>query len=517
MDNYTKNDAAALRVQTQLCDKQEISEVTAEVSLPDYRPEIKRLVRVSASVSPPAHYVGAANTELSGTVDFCILYTGNDGALYSTSHASEYRIGIPTDLPADAVLGEGLVCDADILPEPCNARVLSPRKLSLKCRLRARTRIYGIRLIENGELLGGIAAEKLYGSCDTCELFSGIGDPLLLHDEIVCDTQSEDLRVVCAEGQVFVLEATAGSGCINCRGEVALKLLCAHDATGIAPTQLLRRIPFEGIIETDGCEVNCAASAFGSCTDVSITVEDGRILCDLSVVLQGRAQRDRNLTYVRDAYALEAASESKTEFLSLPQSRSCVCANFSLGQTLTAEEAGLKHGINVIDAFLLPLSAELTQDNGKDILSGRCRVHLTLCDDAGEISSQEVELPFRYEAESPQTALSDVLVHVSPISCRARADGERLGIDAELAVSLMTRTKTPIQYLCSCKIGEKCHTLTDECTVCFPASSDTLWSVAKRYHKSLAHLTGINTLPPQAQAAAADSATSLAGVNYLLI
>ena len=517
MDNYTKNDSAALRVQTLLCDKQEMSEVTAEVSLPDYRPEVKRLVRVSTTVTPPARYVGAANTELSGSVDFCILYTGNDGALYSVSHTSEYRIGIPIDLPSDAVLGEGLVCDADILPEPCNARVLAPRKLSVKCRLRARMRIFGIRLIENGDLVSGIAAEKLYGSSDASELFSGVGEPLMLHDEIVCDTQNEDVRVVCADGQVFISEATAGSGCINCRGEVALKLLCAHDATGLIPSQLVRRIPFESALEVDGCEVNCTASAFGTCTDISVTVEDGRILCDLSLILQGRAQRDRSLTYVRDAYALESASEGRTDFLSIPQSRSCICANFSLGSTLTAEEAGVRQGLNIVDAHLIPISAELAEDNGRDVLTGRCRVHLTLCDDAGEISSQEVEIPYRYEAESKELELSDYLVHVSPISCRARADGERLGIDAELAVSLMTRAQAKIQYLSACNIGEKCQKPEGECTVCFPSSTDTLWSVAKRYHKPLAHLTGINTLPPQAQAAAADSEASLAGVSYLLV
>jgi hypothetical protein len=267
----------------------------------------------------------------------------------------------------------------------------------------------------------------------------------------------------------------------------------------------------------DGCEVNCTASAFGTCTDVSVTVEDGRILCDLSVILQGRAQRDRNLTYVRDAYALDSVSDSKTEFLSLPQSRSCVCANFSIGSTLTAEEAGLRQGLSVVDAYLLPLTAELVQEHSKDILSGRCRVHLTLCDDAGEISSHEVEIPYRYETEAMQTPLADSLVHVSPISCRARADGERLGIDGEIAVSILTRTQAKIQYLSACNIGDKCKKPAGECTVCFPAPTDTLWSVAKKYHKPLAHLTGINTLPPQAQAAAADSKASLAGVNYLLV
>ena len=138
-------------------------------------------------------------------------------------------------------------------------------------------------------------------------------------------------------------------------------------------------------------------------------------------------------------------------------------------------------------------------------------------DDAGEISSQEVEVPFRYEAEAKESALADSLVHVSPISCRARADGERLGIDAELAVSLITRTQSQIQYLSAFTAGEECKQATGDCTVCFPAPTDTLWSVAKRYHKPLAHLTGINTLPQQAQAAAADSKTSLAGVSYLLV
>ena len=89
--------------------------------------------------------------------------------------------------------------------------------------------------------------------------------------------------------------------------------------------------------------------------------------------------------------------------------------------------------------------------------------------------------------------------------------------DGEIAVSIMTRAQTKIQYLSACNVGDKCQKTTGECTVCFPAPTDTLWSVAKKYHKPLSHLMGINTLPPQAQAAAADSKASLAGVNYLLV
>ena len=51
-------------------------------------------------------------------------------------------------------------------------------------------------------------------------------------------------------------------------------------------------------------------------------------------------------------------------------------------------------------------------------------------------------------------------------------------------------------------------------TVCYPAKSDTLWSVAKRYHRAVATVSEMNRL---ADAPAADAPDSLGGVSYLLV
>ncbi|MBR0443324.1 MAG: hypothetical protein IIX15_03200, partial [Clostridia bacterium] len=52
-----KNETRVMRLQLPICDRMVITEVSGEVSLPDYQPEIKRLLRVSATVQPPTRYV----------------------------------------------------------------------------------------------------------------------------------------------------------------------------------------------------------------------------------------------------------------------------------------------------------------------------------------------------------------------------------------------------------------------------------------------------------------------------
>ena len=69
-------------IQAPIGDRTVITELSEEFSLPDYQPEMKRLLRVRATVLPSDQYVGAGNVECSGRIDYSILYTGNDGALY---------------------------------------------------------------------------------------------------------------------------------------------------------------------------------------------------------------------------------------------------------------------------------------------------------------------------------------------------------------------------------------------------------------------------------------------------
>ena len=513
MDNYQKS-RGAVRVQVPICDKQTVTELSSDFSLPDYQPQIKRLLRVCATVSPPDRYVGSGRAEFSGNVDYSILYSGNDGALYCATERADYQWSVPVEMTADIDLNEGFVCDVDVVPDIATGRVIAPRRLSVKCRLRSHVRLWGIRQIEESisapEQYG---IERLCGHTKSARLFVGNGEPLQLGDEILLDATDADLRVISAEGEVFVQDATAGSGVVNARGEVCLKLLCCRESAPNTPVLQLRRIPFEQEIVTEGAEVNCDCCADGVCSEIRVTVEEGRLLCEVSLRLRARAQRNEEFSFTRDLYSTHAECESRSTTCTLPLAIKCINGNVSLNHTATLEEVGIRTGTNVLDLSLTPSVISLEYENGKYRLTGRCRAHVILADEE-DFYAQEFEIPFRYDTDGEDNPTLDYDAAVSTVSCRARVDGERIAIDAELAVALAVRGECRVEMLTEAQFGDPIARTGAVCTICYPAKSDTLWSVAKRYHRAVNAIAESNAL---AGSPAADSPDSLSGVKYLLV
>lgn len=512
MDNYMSAGRGSIRIQAPICDRQVALDLNSDFSLPDYQPEIKRLLRVRAVVSPADKYVGVGNAEFSGTVDYCILYSGNDGALYSATQTEEYQFSVPVEMTSDFEIGDGVLCDVEMVPEMVVGRVSAPRKLSLRCKIRSDVHIYGTRLIEE-QVESDESLERLCGEALCARIFTGCGDPLALEDEILFDAQWSDLRVISAEGQVFVAEAVAGSGCVNCRGEVYLKLLYCHENSDEAPVVQLRKLPFSQSVSVDGCEVNCDCCAHGVCTDLHIAVEEGRVLCDVNVRLQARAQRNETVCFTRDLYSTSSEHENRYMELVLPNALKCTNGNFSLNTTMSLEEIGMKEGITVLDIAMTPIGTTMECEHGKFYLGGRCRCHLVLTD-GEDMSAQEFEIPFRYEIDGATSDMVDYVATVDPISCRARMDGERIAIDAELAVCVCIRGEARARMLSEARFGEAIKRTSAVYTVCYPAKTDTLWSVAKKYHRPVNTVSEMNSL---SGSVSADSPDSLAGVSYLLV
>ena len=511
MDNYTKERGA--RIQAPICQRQIVSEMSTDFSLPDYQPQIKRLLRVRATVCPPDKYVGGAGVELSGRVDYAILYTGNDGALYCVGESAEYQMKIPVEMSAVYDLNEGLTCDADVVAETVVGRVVAPRKLSVKCRLRAGVRLWGIRRMEEAIKGKEESLERLCKEISCAHVFIGNSQPIRLGDEILLDANERDLRLILAEGEVCVSDTEAGSGEVNCRGEVILKLLTADEGTDTVPKVQTRRIPFAASVPTDGAEVNCATTADGVCTDLHVTVEEGRLLCEATVLLRARAQRNESVLYTKDLYSTQSQCTCKKEICTLPIAMRCHNGNFSINATVTAEEIGVREGMQVFDVSLLPSVGALEFENGKHYLTGRCRAQLIMGDGEDTVA-QEIEMPFRYEMDGGEEAATDFDAAVSVMSSRARMDGERISVDGELSVSICCRAETSFERMSEATLGDAIPTEGASYTVCYPSGEDTLWSVAKRYHRSVGELAHGNEL---SSSAAADTTASLDGVKYLLV
>ena len=126
--NQTSKQMRVMRMQLPICDRTVTSEVSSDISLPVFQPDINRLMRVSATVQLPSRYIGGGSMEVSGTVDYCILYTGNDGQIYCFPTSADYAFRVPLEAGADFDLSDALVAYAYSEPESIVSRVGGPRR-----------------------------------------------------------------------------------------------------------------------------------------------------------------------------------------------------------------------------------------------------------------------------------------------------------------------------------------------------------------------------------------------------
>jgi hypothetical protein len=193
--------------------------------------------------------------------------------------------------------------------------------------------------------------------------------------------------------------------------------------------------------------------------------------------------------------------------------------NFTLSDSLPLSEAGIDPAARIVDVTAMASPEVLTVDTAKNRchLSGICACHLLLLRE-GEYTSADITLPFRYEFDGRLEGASNVPMSfdgcLAVVNCRARMDGERVGVDAEVAVSLRTYQSAPLTSLSDVDWGEEVTRRRGEYVICFPAPTDTVWSVAKRYHAPMAALTAANNLLAGRQA---DTRESLEGVGYLIV
>ena len=145
--------------------------------------------------------------------------------------------------------------------------------------------------------------------------------------------------------------------------------------------------------------------------------------------------------------------------------------------------------------------------------SGKARFAM-LMEKNGEYLISDIEMPFRYCADvGVKSDAADTLC-ATVISCRARMDGERVGIDAEISLCGTFCQSKQISVLDEVSFGEELVKPQGEFVLCYPSRTDSLWSVAKRYGVAVSELAKKNKT---ANDVPYDLRESLDGISYLFV
>ena len=497
-------------IKTQLQKKTFVSESSKDYSLPDYQPEIKRLMKISANVLPPKTDFGMNDAIFSGNIDYYVLYLGVDNQMYCAPISDEYSINMPLDGNRMGDYLDGLV---EIIPEGISGRVTAPRKISIRSRLGVKADVFS-NIYANqtfSDSMSDDSIKKLTGRVMSADIERVISDNVSVSDEIILDSRDGDVRVICADGKVMLSEIKGINNEISLRGDAYVKILASREQ--IAQTYTVyRKLPISASVPIRGADIGASVSAHGYVNELSVIVEEGRILLDIGVIFDCSVMKNMPVEYTKDMYSTACRTRCEYKNHNVVRDGGVTSVNFTSSEARTLDELGIDAGSKIIDVSGVPLVDSVSADGGKMKISGRMKYTVVLEND-GEYNAREIEMPYTFSTDCKHECGNN-FVSAEAVSTRGKIDGERISLDSEISLICKSYLCEGISTLEAMHFGEGVDAINNQFVVIFPSREDSVWSIAK---KNFVSPEKIIASSPELSGVALDESEAMSLVHHIII
>lgn len=506
MENQSTNSSQSslpLSVQYEVCEDNIRTEITSEYTLPDYSPEIRKLLRVQTKIVPTRKYVSSGKAEFSGNVVYTILYSGDDGSIAATCFNGDYEISFP--LPANA--GSEPSVSVTGFVESCNCRLVGPRRISARTRLKFRTCCTASTPLskENGDELRK-GEEKLRKTIPISETVRINAEEFSVSEKISADGYDTDkLFPIACDGSVRIGEAFCENGKINVRGEIWTNCLLS-DGNGAPPLKLSRKIPFEEELYSDKIAPDFDCRIDGVCHTVDVRTaetESGNACLEISAVysLEAQARHLTEIEITEDMYSCRY--NSNCDFENVDVTRSLCLGNGNLSVSATSPlPDGISDNADVADVGgEVKIISVISEKDGCKI-EGECNL-TAVCsqnaiDNTNQLLTAQVRTPFKCVIPSKYAEDVDWDCKGELLGVKARIDNKNIVFDLEIALSysVLERQKIKCVSSFSADTSAPLKNRSGKITICRTKSGDSLWSICRRFgitEKSLCEFNDITS------------------------
>lgn len=480
MNQYEEMNVNSGKLMLCICNRILTNEISNEYTLPDYQPEIRRVIGVREHILPPAKYVTSDSAEINGGVDYSLIYIGADGELYSAPLSAEYSVSVPFEAVETVDRSKPVSMAVNIDAENITARVTAPRKLSIRCRMNCHVRAFGWAEMEDEGDAGVSPASihRLMRDVEFVKTFAGVSDMLEVSDEV---SASDDCRVVSADADVIMGDMSWERDGASARGDIVLKLLCANESGEYST--IVRRLPFSENIDIDGSASPQMKRIRGSIGNINISLDEGKICSRVGYFIETEGVEQSSFSYTADMYSTEKICRPEYERVEVPTALKSIDASVSQSERVAIGDTNISPQGEIVEVSAKAVISNVSLENGRCVLSGESRYAL-ICRNDGEFISTDLKLPFRYETDCDTDARvvrENAAISCSVRDCRVRTDGETLSVDSEICMSGIIFGETVIERVNLAHMGENVERKGSDIVICYPSSGESVWSVAKRY------------------------------------
>ncbi|MBR2952520.1 MAG: LysM peptidoglycan-binding domain-containing protein [Clostridia bacterium] len=497
-------------------------ESVGEYTLPDYLPEIRKLLRIETKLLPTGQFMGNGKAEFTGSTVHTLLYSDENGKLSSAVLNGDYRFAVPLTAENEIqIMAESRI-------DRVSHRLSGPRRIGIRTAIVSDVRFVVDECVSMAQAENSdYSYENLTGRCTVSDLYRIVCEDLHYSDSYRFDAARADaVRPIASDASVFMKDCRPQADGVYCAGEIWVKLLYGIGEGENELTDVLwRKIPFDTVVPFE--KALDYAVINGKCTALDASVSDDglgscEVLFDLQLALEGEGGVNREVSFVKDMYAHGAACRAEARELSAFRFLGALTQNFSVSGSSAENPVA---GARAVDCAVTVLPLTLEREDGKIRAIGEAKAEAILLYPAFEAESARYEraeflFPIRMELDGKQfSENAQYRCHAEFLGGQLRIDGENLRVDGEVALTLSALEEEKISVLTAVEpIGtDTAANESRECIiVAYPDSGETLWSVAKRYQTDLAALATRNRIPERF-IGEPDAPSSIDGVTSIII
>ncbi len=468
-----------------------------EVTLPEYLPNITKVIRVSAKSSGSHTTVSDGAVLFEETVRFSLLYMSDyKDTMKSAQFSCNYSYSFKNDKNISFADCRSFLYDE-------NATVLTGRKLALSCG--AQVICQAFSCVQN-EVFSSCEEESFQALKKQADVLNIIPLPSLnfrLDESISLEEGMPDAsEIIFSDACVYIESKKVSSGSVlySCRALWNCMYLCSGENEEYI--SLTKDIPFTVEGEAQDVSENAAiiaqASILGCNSDISQnSYGDSRIInLALSGDIRAKAYENSATEFCRDVFCTECVCECDMQEVPYDSLSGVFSERFSLDESAHANLGSMTE-IIACDGEISSLHTE--RQEGKAIISGKLNVKLCGTTDGGNLDSADCVFPIKLAYSSPcdtatQKCVFDSSCGIASISCKIENGQVRCYANLICESALLARRNAIA--VSNVRLDEEniCRRNKSEYVIYYPTLDDTVWSVSKKYKVSPASLIAINDI-----------------------
>ena len=470
--------------------------IEAEINLPDYCPEIKRILRcgIRTDILSVQNISGRVNVQ--GNADITVIYIGDNDKI------SAYEQVIPIQKTFDSdKIADSCSVTSKIITDYVNCRAVNPRKLDVRAMMTMSIRTYSKR---EEKLLTSLSDCGIRTLCDDYQFadLKCIKKKSFNLTEVIELPSDKPVigRIINSGANIIINDKKIINNKILIKGDCYLKIYyVAENDSAVECAE--HSIPISQIIEADGITEDCNTIInlnVTACESVSKVDSSGETkLIDINVRVSANifAFINTQISLISDAYSTEFNSSNSYK------STEIIYENTDFNTTFTNKVVLESIGVS-IDKICSVWCSDVRSDymlkNGKCYLSGTYQVTVIFKDAEKQfgIISKPVDFEFGIDLKSPSERIN-CYYSLQITGCACMLSGEsKVELKTEFTANGKILSEKIVKYLCDTELTEISSDKRKNCalTIYFCDKNEKVWNIAKKYKTTVDAILSENNL-----------------------